>query len=473
MRRFQKNPAVLAKPVVEPSNESIDTNLSIESMSIDQILKDRLVPSLEDEVEALQEADGLQEQANQDVAETTRVEDVTDVVLNVADTLEGADEITPQQAMLVDTVSEMAVAGSDGDPDDVMPTASDVVEGNVTLEAFIEDIRQRAKDIWERIRKFCLEIWNTIKEFFKKIFFAAPRLLNRVKELRALVDAREAKTAIFKSEQDKEIRLVVGANAVSYPEYMVHNTKELTKGLSELQGLAKYAFGGYIKECKAMGDKVASELKKFNPKEASSALKAVANDLQKHNFVAWPGNPSTGYLGCFDVVPMRLDKNKTKDLSDAQIVGALRGSGMRLQQRHGRASVVNTQNAFATMSFSEMKQTLKAVEYLVKQVVAFESSADGRSLEKTRQDLIDGGNHASGEIGKLVNVGSNDPTTQSERQYAIDVMKSLMNFNTTLTRWMTELTMPVTKKIYQTARTSLVLVEKSISAYATSVDGVM
>lgn len=465
MRRFQKNPGILTTPAVKPSNEGHtpgnQPTLSIEEMSVDQILAGRHVPSLEEETIDLQEADAAQAQAVADVQETTRVEDVTDVMLNVADTLETTDAITPQQAMLTDTVSEMAVAGSDGDPDDVIPTAADVVEGKVSLESFVDDIRKRAAEIWQRIRQFCLEIWKTIKEFFARIFHAAPRLLHNVKVLREKVAERKKDAANLKMASDT-VMVMVGSNSISYPEYMVHNTKELTKGLTELGNLGKYAFGNYLKDCKSMGEQVATELKKFDPKNAAAALKTVAVGLQKNNFTNWGGNPPTGYLGCFDVDPVRLDKNKTKELSDAQIVAALRNSGMKLRARQGQASLINTKNGFATMTFAEMEQTLNQVEALVKQVVAFETSADGKAMESVRQSLIDGGNHAAGEVGKLA---GNDEAGKMERAYALDVMKALANFNTTLTRWMTELTMPVTKKIYQTCRTTLVLVDKSLSQY--------
>jgi hypothetical protein len=466
MRRFQKYPGTPVVPAVKPSNEGLDAQgqqptLSIEEMPIEQVLEGREVPTLDEEVVDLQAADEAQAQAVADVAETTRVEDVTDVMLNVADTLETTNEITPQQAMLTDTVSEMAVAGSDGDPDDVIPTAADVVEGKVSLESFVEDIRKRAAEIWQRIRAFCLEIWKTIKEFFSRIFHAAPRLLSNVKDLREKVAARKKEAGELAAKSDT-VTVMVGTNSISYPEYMVHNAKELTKGLGELGSLGRYAFGPYLKDCKAMGEYVATELKKFDPKNAGEHLKNVALNVQKNNFGSFPGNPQTGYLGCFDVDPVRLDKNKTRDLSHAQVVAALRNSGMKLRPRQGSASLVNTKNGFQTMTFAEMEQTLNSVEALVKQVVAFESSADGKAIEKVRQDLIDGGNHASAEVAKLA---GNDDAGKMERAFALDVMKAMANFNTTLTRWMTELTMPVTKKIYQTCRTSLVLVDKSLDQY--------
>jgi lambda repressor-like predicted transcriptional regulator len=469
MRRQYLNKT--AAPAAHAANPGgIDTNagngtLSIESMSIDQILEGRSMLSVEEEVMALQEADALQTQVNQDVAETTRVEDVTDVMLNVADTVSEVKELTPEQAMLIDTASEMAVAGSDGNPDDVIPSAEPLLVGTpeekqLALESFVENIRQHAQEVWNNIRQFCLNIWGTITEFFKRIFMVAPRLLHRIKVLKELVGTKK------KAGGDKpklgQITVNVGTNAISYPDYVIKDAKELGKGMGELSTLATYAFGPYLKDCKSMGDQVASELKKYDPHKAAEAIKTIAVGLQKNNFTNLPSNPPTGYLGCFNVVAHRLDKNKTKDLSDAQIVAALRNSGVKIEARQGRAALISSTNAFVTMSYQEMDATLNAAEALIKKVVAHEGSADSKAIEKTRADLLEGGGTAAAAVGKLA---GNDEAGRAERAYAVDAMKAMANFNTSLTRWVSDLTMPVSKKVYQTVRVSLVLVEKSLAQY--------
>lgn len=448
-----------------------EATLSIESMSIEQILDGRAVLSIEEEVVALQEADDLAATVTADVAEVVRVEDVTDTMLNIADTVgEIKDEngnagtVTPEQAMLIDCASEMAVAGSDGDPDDVITSAEVLLDekSEVTTESFIEDIKKRSLEIWNRIRQFCVQIWNSIKEFFKRIFMAAPRLLHRVKQLRDAVAAKK-KDAKDAKPKSNVISILVGANAISYPDYQVRDTKELQKGLGEIKTIAQYAFGSYLKDCKYMGEKVAGELKKFDPKKAAEHLSAVAKGLPVNNFTNVPGGPATGYMGCFDVKPVRIDKSRLKDLSDAQIVGALRNTCVKLVTRQGRAPLLNTKNGFQTMNFAEMDSTLNDVEGLVKMVIAYETSADSKTVEKVRVDLEAGGNHAAQAVGAMQ---GSDEAGKAERAYALDVMKGLANFNTSLTRWVSDLPMPVAKKIYQSARSSLMVVENSLRQYA-------
>ena len=441
--------------------------LSIESMSIDQILTGRVVLSIEEQIVALAEADQLADEVSKDVAETTRVEDVTDTMLNVADTLEGATEITPQQAELVDAASEMAVAGSDGDPDDVIPSAGVLLDpaSDVTIESFVEDIKKRAMEIWNRIKQFCIQIWNGIVSFFQRIFSAAPRLLHRIKQLRE-VSGIKKKGGGNAQPKHGQVQVLVGANAISYPDYQVRDSKELIKGLGELKTLATYANGPYLKDIKSMGDQVAAELNKFDPKKAAEHLKTCAQGLQRNNFTNLPSNPPTGYLGCFEVHATRLDKSKTKDLSDSQILGALRNSGVKIQARHGKAPMVNTKNGFATMSFAECDSVMSAVEALVKLLVASETSSGTKGVETARLALIAGGTHAATAVA---NLQGQDEAGKAERSYAVDVMKGLANFNTTLTRWVSDLSMPVAKKIYQTSTSALVLVEKSLAEYPSSV----
>lgn len=436
-------------------------NLSIESMTIDQVLHGRRVLSVEEESAALEEADALQQEVDQGVAETARVEDVTDVMLNVADSVSEVKDLTPDQAKLIDTTSEMAVAGTDGDPDDVIPSVEPLIGKDMTVESFVDDVRKRAAEIWARIRAFCAQIWASIVQFFQRIFASAPRLLARVKELRDIAGSKKKGNANGTKKSDV-VAVLVGGNSISYPGYMTKNAKELKKGLEELDKLAGYAYGTFLKDCKLQADTVAAELKKFDPKKAAEALNNVVKKVPGNNFPTLPPNPPTGYLGCFDVHATRVDSSKIKGLSDSQISNALRNSRVYIQARAGAQGMINTKSGFVTMSFEEINQILTAVETLAKKMLAHETSADSKAIETARAALLEGGNHASAEIAK---VNGTDDAGRAEREFAVDVMRGLANFNTTLTRWVSDLPMPVSKKLYQTCRTSLVLVEKSLAQY--------
>lgn len=452
MRRKYMKP----DPAVTQQSGSV---LSVESMTIDQILTGRKVLSVEEEVIALQEADQLAATATQDVAEAARVEDITDAMLNTADSVAEVKELTPEQAGLIDTVSEMAVAGTDDDPDTVIPSAEPLIGKDMTTESFAEDLKTAALRVWENIRKFADQIWVTIKAFFARLFSAAPRNLHRIKALTDVIATRKkdkrttAKAAAF--------TVKVGTNPISYPDYTVRNAQELIKGLDELDKLAKYTYGEYMKSGKAIGDLVANELKKFDPAKAADALSAVAVGGVQRNFTQAPPLPATGYIGCFGLTVARLQKDKTKDLSDPQIVAALRHTGVKLTPRTGKAAWVGN-HQFKTMTLEECGQVMKSCESLIKQLMASESSGDTKAYDKAREALAEGGRKAAEAMGKL---DQKDEAGKSQRIYAMDVMKALANFHTTMGRWATDLPVPVSKRIYQSVRASLMLVENSLALY--------
>lgn len=446
----------------KPAQTPASGGLAIESMSIDQILVGRAVLSVEEEVVALQEADELQGEVVDGIAEAERVEDVTDAMLNIADTVEEVDQLTPQQAMLIENASEVAVAGTDTSPDDVIPPMEDLIgEGKeVALESFVEDMRRRAGEIWARIRQFVIDLWAKITAFFKRIFATAPRHLARIKELRDVIAAKKkGGNAKAKSET---VQVMVGTTALSYPSYMVRNANDLNKGIGELQKLSDWVYGQYLKNVKVQGDMIATELKKFDPNKAAESLATVARGLPKANFNNVLKSPGTGYMGCFDLHVVRIEKDKIQGLSDSQVLNALRHTKIVLESRDGAAPAV-TREGFATMSFEEMEAVLKSVEGVLKKVVGYETSSDYKALESTRQALMEGGNAATAAMGKM---NGNDEAGKMQRMFALEVMKSLQNFNTTFTGWASNLTVPMSKKLINVSRASLVLVEKSLAQYA-------
>lgn len=457
---MRKNYLGAAAVIAAPVAPTPPAELSIESMTIDQFLNGRAMLSVEEEIVVLQEADDLQGEISSGLAEAGRVEDVSDAMLDIADTVSEVKVLTPEQAMLIDNASEMAVAGTDADPDDVIPAMEPVLDGTVSIEAFVEDMRKRAGEIWARIRQFVVELWAKITAFFKSIFQAVPRNLNRVKELREAL-ALKKKAVDGKTKKAPVITIMVGTTALSYPSYMVKNAKELNRGLTELSGLGKWVYGDYLKQVKKQGDLIASELKKFNPNTAGDSLSATARGLAGINFPTIVNTPGTGFMGCFELHKVRLDKAKVASLSDSQVLNALRNSKITIEHRDGAQAAVHREG-FATMEFADMEATLTAVEGLLKQVGGYETSADYKALDKTHQDLLAGGTAAVAAMSKM---SGDDEAGKTQREFAVDVMKSLQNFNTTFTGWASNLTVPVAKKFINASRSSLVLVEKSLAQY--------
>lgn len=435
--------------------------MSMEHLSIDDVLKNRYIPSLEEDVAALQEATDIQAQIVGDLDEAARTEQITDNMLELADKTDSMPDVcTPVQAAIMDTASEMAVAGTSTNPDDVIPSMEAFIGKNLATEGFGDDLRKRAAEIWENIRRFVIEMWVRLKEAFKKIFFALPRTLARVKQLREELDSRKKNGG---DPKKPTITILVGTASLSYNGYVVKTSKELNNGLHELSSLGKWAFKQYPQMVKVQGDIVSGALKSYQPEDAQKVLGDVVQKLSRANFNTVINNPNTGYLGDFELTTHRVDSKRIADLEDGRVLNALQASKIEVTQRvNGRMGMTaHSDREFATMDFTEMGNTLTNIEGLLKMIMSFEDSSEMKAMDKIHSDLMAGGEAAKNAFAKF----ASDEGNKSAQNFAEDVMKSLMNFNTTFTRWNTILTPVVIKKIVNTCRASLVLVDKSLAQY--------
>lgn len=420
------------------------------------------VLSLEEEIAVLSDVADEQAKLGVDVAEATRVEDISDNLLNIADDAENIEELTPQQAALIDTAAEMAVAGTDEDPDMVIPSMEQYIGKRVSVEG----LRETAKTIWENIRNFVISLWKRVVAMFQQLFSVMPRQQARIKALREAI-ALKKKAAGAHAPKSAVVHVVAGVPSISYPGHMVGNAKDLQSGLGDLTKLGNYVFSSYPKSVKKQGDVIAAELKGFDPLKPGSSLSAVRQKLLLNNFGDVPKSPATGYMGCFDLRVQNVsNKNPNlKDLSDAQVVNSLRHSSVRIESRVSAGATGGIQNrTFATMSIAEMESTLNIADNLIKSVLSYQSGSDYKGMEATRQAMIDGGNAANAAVAKAYDK-PDTAATAAERGYAVDVMKGLMNFNTTYVGWTTNLPGEFIKKLLNAVKVSLVLVDKSLAQY--------
>jgi hypothetical protein len=430
-------------PKGKPANEGIDTSIDT----------GRRVLSLEEEIVALDEATQLHAEVAAGVEEAARVEDVSENLLVIADTSENIQCLTEEQAALIDTAAEMGVAGTEVDPDAVIPSMEAYIGQDLRL--VVEGWRETARDIWNNIRDFVETLWVKIREFWNQIFSVFPRQLARIKQLRELVAQKKKDGA--KEPKAKDLALVVGASALSYPGYLVKNVKELQGGLNDLKRLGDWVFGQYTQSVKHQGDIVAGELKSFKPAEAAKTLQSARKKLVSANFTDVIKAPSNGFMGCFDVKARRIEPKKSAELSDAQVLNAL---------RHTYVEVVTTtrgvvlKNTLVTPSLQEIDTTLNAVENLVKMAASFETSSNHKAMDATKQAM-----KAAGDAASAAWASEGDKLGQAEGAFALDVMKSLMNFNTVYTNWSARLPGEYIKRLMNATRSSLAFCDRAIAQY--------
>jgi hypothetical protein len=222
-------------PPVEEEDVSLESLVTTLGMAIEEMVE--IGANLREAERAIQTSDAL------------------DDLAHVAKSIETA---TPAQAALIETVGDMAVAGTDVEPDAIVPSLEQYVGRSVALEA--EGIKDRAKKIWEAIVAFVARIWERIRAFWRglQLGYYAKKLETLAKELESYPENPEGKVNV--SEAYRE---VVGSD-----ERFLGMT--MTMAFSELAQNVLHR-----------GEVIADAINKYDPKDPEKATSELYTRLKK------------------------------------------------------------------------------------------------------------------------------------------------------------------------------------------------
>jgi hypothetical protein len=121
--------------------------------------------SVEEEAIAADEQNQIVADLAEVTQETGRVSDMEATMADARTAVMSTAEVTPVEVQLVAAVADMAVAGTDANPDDVI-----VIPGEgVTTEGIISAVSSRLASFWKTIRELISKAMDYIVSFFKKV----------------------------------------------------------------------------------------------------------------------------------------------------------------------------------------------------------------------------------------------------------------------------------------------------------------
>jgi len=142
--------------------------------------------SMEEDAIAIDEQNALLQEIRQDHQDVARLTDTNAIVADAVSVIETVEQPVTPDHQLLGAVADMAVAGSDADPTELVPPVS---EGkDISTESFISSVKEKVLKIWEAIKSAISRMWERIKQFFQNILAYFSGSAKRVKELRELLD---------------------------------------------------------------------------------------------------------------------------------------------------------------------------------------------------------------------------------------------------------------------------------------------
>lgn len=423
--------------------ESFGDNISMEE---EQVLLD----------EAAQDASG----ANADLGEAERIIEVSDALEDLAVIADGIEEATPSEIALIENAGDMAVAGSDVEPADLVPAMESYRGKRIATEG----IRETAKQIWSAIQEFLKNIWKKIEGFFYKLFGTIPSLRKRLKELKGKVEGKAGS-----SIEEKKVTINSGLTALSVDYKVVKNEQELKSALGELEKAVGFVFGDASANLAKMGNSIAEAISDFDPDNAEASAKKVQSAVSKGS----PGQVPSGkkltsarYPG-FDVTQgahllgnVALLKKEYKESTETGTLGTLdrqRRSGIELAASQEKHKDAPSSSEFQTMSNSSMEEAIKQCEKILDDLEEYQRGKRSTDVKSAKTKIEAASKSASSKVEKAAN--------DDDAKHSVPYYRAVLNFNAAYARWAQTPSMGLASNAMTTVRSVMTVIQKSLGAY--------
>jgi len=436
------------------------SNISMEAEQL-RIAQENI--SLEEEQVMLDEANADAVAADQELAEAERIIEVSDALEDLAVIADGIEEATPAETQLVEIAGDMAVAGTDVAPEEIVPAMESFKGGKIATEG----IRETAKNIWESIQRYLKQVWEKIENFFYKILGTIPRLRKSLASLESQVEESVGKRA------EGNVKLSAGVSNISSNHTPAKNEGDLAKGLGDLTTAARFVFGDYVDSITKQGEVIAKVIGEFEPAKAPEVVGKMRADLKAAAGKAKVPGASSGdsnrFPGFQTFVGTPLFGNKsiaaklfTDNKDDTSDMGALdrfRNARVELIDTADKAPANSARETEITpVTTAGAKKLIKEIEGLLDVLEEYKRGSKSKAVVKTQKSIEAASDKANKAMGSAK---QDDEGTKA----AVAQFRSLLNFNAAYARWAQTPAVPMMSHCITTIKTVMVVIQKSMALH--------
>lgn len=420
--------------------------------------------SLEEEQVMLDEAAADQAEASQDLVEAERIIEVSDALEDLAVVADGIEEATPAEAALVEIAGDMAVAGTDVSPEEIVPAMESYIGRRISTES----IKETAAAIWKSIQDFLKKVWEKVENFFYKIFGTIPALRRRLKDLEKRIDAASGSSL----GEEKKIKLTSGLSSLSINGKVVKSGAELKAGMTSLTTAVDYVFATGADDVAKMGEKIAEHISDFEPAQHVKAATALADMFDTktgqtrlpgaHDATdsRWTGFDAKMGDALFGNVSLVVKSPKVDEA--AGLLGRLesiRRTGAELVPTSQKSTTTPSDVEFAALSNSEMTDCLDKVTGILDKLEAYQRGKGAKAIKAARAKLDAASKKATAAVEKM-RTGED-----ADEKAAVPYYKSMLNFNVAFARWAQSPSMAMASRSITSIKAVMSVCEKSLSLY--------
>lgn len=438
--------------------------VALENQHVGDPLGDENI-SMEEEALMIDEADQSAQEVNQDLGDAERIVQVAESLEDLAVVAGSKEELSPHEAHLMEKAGDMAVAGTDVEPDEIVPAMESFkgADGKISGKLAMENFKETASRLWENIKRILKEVWSKIEAFFYKIFGTIPSQRRKLKDLAARVSEANSKTR-------ENAKFTIATN-----RYMVTGSTAIKTGaaydsaLKEFVATSKWVYGTYVSGLKGDGEKIAKALEDFDVEKPNEATDQLASALgggqakvpggKAAGGSRWPkhkveqGHDLLGGVSLFTISPEKGEGGALARLEQ------LRQAQCELAPSSEKAKDNSSTVEFTTLGQPEASSMIKDCEAILDAMEDYQRGKAKGEIQTTKKKIEAASGKAETAAGKL------KASDDADGKAAIPNYRALINFNVSYARWVQSPIIPFTKLAIGVINTTRNLIERSLTQY--------
>lgn len=422
--------------------------------------------SLEEEQLLLADAADLASDINQELNEVDRLSDVSNALEDLAAVADQIEQASPTEIALIETAGDVAVAGTDIEAEEVIPS----LESYRGKKIATETIRARAATIWKNIQQFLKSVWEKIEKFFYSIFGTIPNTRRRLQKLKEKVDGSHAKSprgTMFEVSTDSAAEMLSVVNRLMINKRVPRNDSEFMGSLDRLHEMTKYVYGPNIVNRNTLGNEIADAIEQFDAagdldRQAERIIAACTDFNRKQKIPGLGSNvPSGSYtlivgdelIGGGKIVYKEYAQN-IQDKSHLGVLERLRHSGMLFEPSGTRGSKPLGKVNLPIVSLNTLSSMIVELGQMLTLLEEYKRSPASRTVDATKKRLENVSKKAAANYDKL------DPSAASMQYY-----KAMVSFNGAYSRWISEPAIPFARYLLSEINALMLYINLCLSTY--------
>lgn len=412
------------------------------------------------EEEALVIDQGYQDQ--QDVCagldEVKRLTEISDALEDLAVVAANIRQASPTEIALIETVGQVAVAGSDNEPELMLPAMESFQEGKSIA---VESIAEKAKVLWKNLLEFLARIWEKIVAFFRMHVVVREMRQKIATMIKAVKEGVKGRQIAPEPETLQEFSMFF-----NFDGKLLTKIEDMVGALKATIETARFIYEDNPAQVKNAGEKIEGMLQSYAPEKSEELLEDMVKQLGGLRFDKIPHAKHDGREGEYDVYTSQSFIGGGKligkvyrpapGMHSTNALELIRNSGIVLEK--GEVQELNWLSSKMTQfdypTGASAIQVLQAADTLLSVIENFHE----RHVNELKQ-LADKLKAASAKAAQAVEAKTLDNEGDALRDF-----KAAVNLNVAFARWSQQPALPFYSHVIRTARFALQLAQFGVSA---------